>query len=308
MQGVSEISYESLYELDQRTRELLIESAPLMEAWSATDCGVKHSGGMEEWAKNQGQVEAPPAMSCDWYHGTWQYLRLLNMVAVPPWYEFYNQALSNVLRQRPHARVLISAAADYGMLATLHDAIQTAGASPHIVLYDICRTPIRACQWYAERHGLHLETVCANLLTCDIPPASFDLIVTDEFLTVIKSEDKPQIVQRWRGLLKPGGTLVTTAMIGGPTTPELREGYAARARHLLEQNLASFPQHENGRRAELLARFEHFASIHTRHMLKDEDELRRLFDGFGSYSHVTIPTPGECVNPTYSCQIVASVL
>jgi 2-polyprenyl-3-methyl-5-hydroxy-6-metoxy-1,4-benzoquinol methylase len=309
MQEVSEISvsFESLYELDPRTRDLLIESAPLMEAWSGTDCGAKNSGGMEEWAKKQAGAEAPPVMSCDWYHGTWQYLRLLNMVAVPPWYEFYNEALSDVLRRRPQARVLISAAADYGMLATLHEAIQTAGASPHIVLYDICQTPIRACQWYAERHGLHLECVCANLLTCDIPPASFDLIVTDEFLTVIKGEDKPQIVKRWRELLKPGGTLVTTAMMGGPTTPELRQGYAERARRLLEQNLASFPQHENGRRAELLERFERFASVHTRHMLKDEEELRRLFDGFGDFSYVTTATPGECVNPTYSCQIVASV-
>ena len=296
-----------LYRLDLQTRNLLIESAPLMEAWSKTDCGSKSTGGMEEWAKNQKAAEVEPVASCDWYHSTWQYLRLLNMVAVPPWYEFYKEALSDVLRRRPNAEVLISAAADYGMLATLHDAIRTSGASPHIVLYDICQTPIRACQWYAERHGLALDVVCANLLTCDIPPASFDLIVTDEFLTVIKSEDKPQIVKRWRELLKPGGTLVTTAMIGGPTTPELRRGYAERALRKLAENPESFPQHNNGHSAELKRRLELFASVHTRHMLKDEEEVRRLFDGFGNFSYAVTATPGECVNPTYSCQIVASV-
>lgn len=304
MDSLSTTSVDSMYTLDASTRKLLIESAPLMEGWSATDCACKDAGGMEEWAKNQ---KVQPVSSCDWYHGTWQYLRLLNMVAVPPWYEFYQEALSNVLRQHPKAEVLISAAADYGMLATLHEAIRATGAEPHIKVYDICRTPLRSCQWYAERHGLSIECVCANLLTCDIPQASFDLIVTDEFLTVIKSSDKPLIVKRWRELLKPGGTLVTTAMIGGATTSELRQGYAERARRLLEENITSFPHHQNGRRDEILKKFDLFADHHTRHMLADEAEIRRLFDGFGTFSYVRTVTPGECVNPTASYQIVASV-
>jgi 2-polyprenyl-3-methyl-5-hydroxy-6-metoxy-1,4-benzoquinol methylase len=267
-----------------------------MESWAATHCGSKDSGGMEEWAKTNDQAQAPPSMSCNWYHGTWQYLRLLNMVAVPPWYEFYQEALTNVLRQHPRAEVLISAAADYGMLATLHDAMVATQATPHIQIYDICRTPLRACQWYAERHGFSVDCICANLLTGDLPKAHFDLIVTDEFLTVIKSADKPVIVKRWRELLKPGGTLVTTAMVGGPTTPELRQGYAERARRLLDSHADRFPQHnQNGGRDSLLQLFDYFASIHTRHMLSGEEELQ------------SIVTPGECVNPTESFQIVASV-
>lgn len=297
---------DSLYQLDARTLELLIESAPLMESWSAAGCGSKQTGGMEEWAKTHGAAEPQSDTCCDWYHGTWQYLRLLNMVAVPPWYEFYNESLSEVLRRRPNADVLISAAADYGMLATLHEAVRAANATPRIAVYDICRTPLQSCQWYAERHGMEIECVCANLLTCEIPPASFDLIVTDEFLTVIKAADKPVIVKRWRELLKPGGTLVTTAMIGDPTTPELRRGYAERARQLLATYQSHFPQHQNGRHQELLDRFEQFASFHTRHMLSDEEELRRLFDGFGTFSYRRTATPGECVNPTHSFQIVAS--
>jgi 2-polyprenyl-3-methyl-5-hydroxy-6-metoxy-1,4-benzoquinol methylase len=293
-----------MYTLDARTRELLTESAPLVESWAVTECAGKDAGGMEEWAKKE---NVQPVGSCDWYHSTWQYLRLLNMVAVPPWYEFYQEALSNVLRQHPNAEVLISAAADYGMLATLHDAIRATEAKPRIQVYDICRTPLRACQWYAEQHGFSIECVRANLLTDEIPLASFDLIVTDEFLTVIKASDKPLIVKRWRELLKPGGTLVTTAMIGRPTTPELRQGYAERARRLFEDSAASFPQHFNGRRDELLQRFQTFADYHTRHMLSGEDEIKQLFDGFGSFSYVRTVTPGECVNPTDSFQIVATV-
>ncbi len=298
---------ETLYSLDPRTRELLIESAPLMERWAATECGSKDSGGMEEWAKTHDPAQAPPSMSCNWYHGTWQYLRLLNMVAVPPWYEFYQEALTGVLRRRPQARVLISAAADYGMLATLHEAMEATGATPRIQVYDICRTPLRACEWYAEKHGFAIECTCANLLTGDLPMAAFDLIVTDEFLTVIKGADKPLIVKRWKELLTPGGTLVTTAMIGDATTPELRQGYAERARKLLDHHADSFPQHQNGGRESLLQLFDRFASVHTRHMLSGEEEIRRLFDGFGTVSFHRTVTPGECVNPTDSFQIVASV-
>ena len=293
-----------LYTLDARIQELLTESAPLMERWSATDCANKATGGMEEWSKGE---NPQPAVTCDWYHGTWQYLRLLNMVAVPPWYEFYQEALGYLLRRRPQSEVLISAAADFGMLATLHEAVSAVAAEPRIMVYDICRTPLRSCQWYAERHGFSIECVCANLLTCDIPKASFDLIVTDEFLTVIKAADKPLIIKRWRELLKPGGSLVTTAMIGQPTTAELRQGYAERARHLFEDHSVRFPQPVNGRREELLRQFETFATHHTRHMLSGEEELRRLFDGFGEFSYVRTATPGECVNPTDSFQIVATV-
>lgn len=308
MQSTSTMPAGPLYTLDRRNHELLVESAPLMESWAESHCGSKHTGGMEEWAKTHDPVQAPlpPSMSCNWYHGTWQYLRLLNMVAVPPWYEFYQEALTDVLRRRPHAEVLISAAADWGMLATLHEAIQEVGAKPHIQVYDICRTPLRACQWYADRHGFEIECVAANLLTDDLPLAGLDLIVTDEFLTVIKSADKPLIVHRWKELLKPGGTLVTTAMVGNVTTPELRQGYAARARRLLDVNLDSFPRHQNGGRQDLLALFERFASFHTRHMLAGEEEIRGLFADFGTVSFHRTTTPGECVNPTDSFQIVAT--
>jgi 2-polyprenyl-3-methyl-5-hydroxy-6-metoxy-1,4-benzoquinol methylase len=306
MHSLSTTSAAPLQALDPRTRELLIESAPLMERWAATHCGSKESGGMEEWAKTHDAAQAPPSMSCNWYHGTWQYLRLLNMVAVPRWYEFYQAALSDALSRRPHAQVLIAAAADYGMLATLHDAMEEAQATPRIQVYDICRTPLRACEWYAERHGLTIECVCANLLTGDLPKGSFDIIVTDEFLTVIKGEDKPVIVSRWKELLKPGGTLVTTAMIGGPTTPALRQGYAERAARLLDGHAESFPQHGNGGRDTLLQLFRRFASVHTRHMLSGEEEIQRLFDGFGAVSIRRTVTPGECVNPTESFQIVAT--
>src|SRR5262249_42959644 len=100
----------------------------------------------------------------------------------------YNNAISPLLVSKPTAKVLISAAADYGMLATLHHAIETAQADPTVVIYDICRTPLRACEWYADRIGLTVKTVRGDLLLDPVPDAPFDLIITDEFLTVLKAD------------------------------------------------------------------------------------------------------------------------
>lgn len=293
-----------LYKLDDETRTLLIDSAPLMWDWSRTKCKHKEVGGMEEWAKTNKGSDAPVA--CDWYHGTWQFLRLLNMVAVPPWYEFYNEALSTILRKNPKANVLISACADYGMLATLHEAIKTAKANPTVKIYDICATPLTACEWYAKRHGLKIECFVDNLITSpSMPLGSFDLIVTDEFLTVLKGEYKPMITERWLKLLAPGGSVVTTAMIGGVTTPELRRGYAERSR-ILSQVEAETLKKTGTSMSDLRDRFEQFAEVHTRHMLVDENEIRSLFSKFDLKFLKMTPTPGECVNPTNSYQIVAA--
>lgn len=296
------VADQSQYQVDSRTMALLKESAPLMIEWSTTACEGKSTGGMEEWAKTHHKEH--PAISCDWYHSTWQLLRIINLVATPPWYPFYNRALAGVLSRKPNATVLISAAADWGMLAQLHEAIELAGAHPKIFLYDICKTPLIASEWYAERHGFTIECVRDNIITSqDMPLGAFDLIVTDEFLTVLKSEYKPQIAQRWKELLKPGGTLVTTAMIGGPTTPDLRDLFAANAIRRMDAAPKLF-DNMGISRAELVARFEHFAKVHTRHMLTSPEQLEALFEGYRlNWSRVV--TPGECVNPTNSYQIVA---
>jgi len=227
------------------------------------------------------------------------------MVAVPPWYEFYAETLSRVLVAKPDANVLISAAADYGMLCTLHEAVVASGASPTITLCDICSTPLLASDWYAEQHGFTIECICDDLLSSPrLPTEAFDLVVTDELLTVLRSADKPSIVRRWREFLKPDGVVVTTAMIGEPTTPELRRAYADRALRLLDEHADRFST-VGATREELIDRFERFAAYHTRHMLTGEEEIRDLFADFKLEMTCTV-TPGECVNPTSSFQIVAS--
>jgi hypothetical protein len=294
--------------LDARTRELLMESAPLMQQWSEQQCTGKSDGGMEEWAKDN-RPDKAAGCDCAWYHGTWQYLRLLDMVAVPAWHrDFYNETLGDILKRKPDANVLISAAADYGMLAMLHEAMELASRSPKITIYDICKTPLRSCQWYADRHNINIENRCENLLTNPIPEAPFDLIVTDEFFTVLKTEYKPLISKKWKELLKPGGSVVTTAMMGKTTTPELRRGYAERARQLLEASNGNFLSSPPEFSKEAIVNcFVAFAELHTRHMVTSESEVHSLLSYFDKVTCRRTSTPGECVNPTESFQIVASL-
>src|SRR5690554_41438 len=128
---------------------------------------------MEEWGKDNGVIEETDSLSCDWYHSTWQYLRLLNMVAVPNWYYFYNEAIGEVLKDKPKANVFISACADYGMLAKLHEAIKAVNANPKITIYDICRTPLRSCEWYAQKTGLTITCKVGDIIESEIPEAPF---------------------------------------------------------------------------------------------------------------------------------------
>jgi hypothetical protein len=284
--------------------ELIASSQFLIENGPAT-CHAKDDGGMEEWAKRELRNQTA-ASSCGWYHSTWQVLRLLNMVAVPRWYPFYNHALSSVLRVNPRANVLISAAADYGMLATLHDAVQLTGATPRITLYDICGTPLRSTEWFAKRHQIEVKYVRGNILETDMPEAPFDLIVTDEFLSVLKDEWKWLATAAWKKLLAPGGTVVTTAMVGTPTTPELRASFASRSKELFTKHRGLvFPYVKDADAAAMLQRLQTFADFHTRHMLKGPQDIAPLFKDFSALSYEVTRTPGECVNPTDSYQIVA---
>lgn len=299
--------FQGIYTEDE-FRELQ-ESSVYMNALAGDYCKPKDTGGMEEWAiKNHPNAVQNPVY-CDWYHGTWQILRLLNMVAVPKWYPFYRDTLADALTRVKRPNVLISAAADYGMLCALHQAIEHAGVEADITLIDICQSPLESSEWYAARHGVSLKCKVDNLLSSSIPEHGYDLVVTDEFLTVLKDSDKPTIVKQWRRILKPGGFLVTTAMLGNPTTMELRESYAAKARERLKQyGPQLFPNYSTELEERLIANCERFASFHTRHMLRDEKQIRELFTGAGFKFQVLseVETPGECVNPTYSFQIAAT--
>jgi len=285
-----------------------------MAQWAPQSCVNKNLGGMEQWAKDFKIVD-DKTLSCNWYHSTWQFLRLLNMVAVPDWYPFYVETITEVLLENPNAKVFVSACADYGMLAKLHEAmeeyqLQTGQkCNPQITIVDICLTPLQNAKWYADNASIKLETlVCDNIILGNFPESEYDLIITDEFLSVIKDDLKQAVVDKWKYLLKPGGCIVTTAMEGEPTTSEKREFYAQKARKLIGQNPHLFPDTFKQEDFEkVMQQTDKFATLHTRHMIQNREQLAHLFRNFNYLQMDIVETPGECVNPTFSYQIIAEL-
>ncbi len=68
----------------------MVQTAPLMDLLSSAVCGGSY-------------VEDG---DCSWYHGVWQYLRILDMVSTPTWHpRFYVPELTALARERDGARL-----------------------------------------------------------------------------------------------------------------------------------------------------------------------------------------------------------
>lgn len=152
---------------------------------------------------------------CSWYHGTWQYLRLANLVSTPTWHHsFYQENLAESIASRADSRVLISGTADYSLLAYVLGAARDATAHAEITVLDMCPTPLFACQWLAKREGHRIRTTQEDVLNCtSLALGAFDVIATDAFLTRFGAGGTPQILRAWHSLLAPGGLVITTVRL-----------------------------------------------------------------------------------------------
>jgi SAM-dependent methyltransferase len=192
----SEVEHEA-----PRVPEPLLESADMLHSIAQFACTGDHVD----------------MAGCAWYHGVWQYLRLFNMVSSPNWHaRFYEENLRRELHARARPRVLITGAADYGTLAyVLAAGDQPENLDIHVV--DLCHTPLLANRWLGSRHGVEVGIHAVDFLqggenlTSDL--GSFDLVVSDAFLTRFVPADAERVVANWRRVLRPGGSVVTTVRL-----------------------------------------------------------------------------------------------
>jgi hypothetical protein len=184
---------------------LLAECAPSMAATAAVLC-------------QGGYVDSE---SCDWYHGTWPYLRCLGVVSSPAWHrEFYGKALRHAIEdaRRARPRVLVSGTADFSMVEQLLHVTTMPGstaAAVDITVLDRCPTPLEACDWYAKRAGIVLDTRAADIFDADPGSEPFDVITSDAFLTRFRRDQCVAVIRAWRRLLSANGTVVTTVRLHG---------------------------------------------------------------------------------------------
>jgi serine/threonine protein kinase/SAM-dependent methyltransferase len=154
--------------------------------------------------------------SCVWYHGSWQYLRLLDLVSTPDWHnDFYRGSISRLFAGRKQISILISGLADYGMLSHVLDGCRAARTEPRILVIDSCETPLEICEYYVQKHpsSPKIETKKADVISFRFPHEHFDLIVTDAFLTRFTISDRATVVSNWKQALRPKGAILTTIRI-----------------------------------------------------------------------------------------------
>jgi SAM-dependent methyltransferase len=196
--------------------EPLIESAPL--AWREAPARCFR--------------DAESGTSCRAYHQVWQYLRLLGFIsAVRTNGEFFLRQFATLASTGRHPRVLVSATADYSMVAHVAHAYGAARQPVHVTVADRCGTSLFLNRWYAERHALSLETVQGDLRALETDRA-FDIVCTHSVLGRFGAEARAQLVRRWHAVLRPGGVVITTQRIR-PADTTLRSRYSdAEARAL----------------------------------------------------------------------------
>jgi hypothetical protein len=177
----------------------------------------------EPLAETAGEARGLAARHCDgcaWYHGVWQYLRLLGVAAAPDRHAaFLFDALTGRARHPEASRVLVSGSADYGMLAHVVRAYEAAGSTVEPTVVDRCETPTLLCQDYGKRAGVVVGAAVTDILDYG-PGETFDVICTHSFLSQFPAALRPELMARWRALLRAGGKVVTTTRI----TPQAADG------------------------------------------------------------------------------------
>jgi hypothetical protein len=270
--------------------ESLLASADLLARTAPMSC-------------TQGNARWEP---CEWYHGSWQHLRLFNMVSSPLWHdEFYRNQLHRAIdtayvRKLQHLsisrdaapRILISGSADYSMFAYVVHALRetellrASGRAAPVHIIDLCPTPLLACRWYSQHVKYPAKTheldICGTWKIEDKFPRRFDLITTDAFLTRFSFEDCKKVLARWWDLLNPGGRVVTTVRLHGydaPQTDRVQEigEFVTRAR---EEARAWRPVLQTGVDAMCDSAREYARRI-TSTNLGGESEVRELFEMAG---------------------------
>lgn len=207
--GAAKSSRERLLEeIDDQLSEsvlMLAESAPKMKKLSQKYCKGSYL--------DKG--------SCIWYHESWQFLRILDLVSTPDWHnDFYLKSIKECFADRKRIRVFICGLADYGMLEHVLKGCKSANVNPEITVLDLCETPLKNCEWYCKKWGepVDIKTKQGDARSHELPLGYFDLIITDAFLTRFEKAEQEKVVRNWEKWLKPKGVIITTIRLADGET------------------------------------------------------------------------------------------
>jgi SAM-dependent methyltransferase len=148
--------------------------------------------------------------ACFAYHRLWPYRRRLRShTAALDHTDHFVSCFRALAIENDSRRVLVSGSADYGLLAQVLYGYRAEGLEPDVTVLDICEAPLVINRWYAERENAEINTVQSDILDYN-GRDSFDVIVTDNFLSRISPAKRQCLLPIWHRLLRSGGKVVTT--------------------------------------------------------------------------------------------------
>lgn len=267
--------FASVDSLDDGTK-LLLRSADYMRREARRHChGSYLTGG---------------SSTCDWYHQSWQYLRMLGLVSTPGWHSnFYRRCFDQAFESEVR-EVLVSGTADFAIVDHLARCVPPELLNCVVfTVLDICWTPISSCKWYdrwyKENTGknLNLRVAQRDALDSRFENDVFDMITTDAFLTRFPETQRNRLVSEWHRILKPGGRIVTTARLSGGSKVEKVicgdgeiEDFVLRAYQGVEERKSWL-----GPMKSIIGRLaRNYASNIISYPLPSEDYISELFHGF----------------------------
>jgi SAM-dependent methyltransferase len=143
--------------------------------------------------------------SCRSYHAVWQYLRLANLArSVRIDGPIYVAAAERLARMGRLNRVLITATADYSMLAHLVEGARRGGANPAFDVVDRCPTSLHLNDWYGQRIAANVRTIQSDVLAYQ-SDERYDLVCSHSFVHWLPVETRPRLFEQWRQHLAPEG-------------------------------------------------------------------------------------------------------
>jgi len=159
-----------------------------------------------------------PDHGCCDYHRCWSSVRLFQKGgALPAGMEFFTQELSSLV-EMGNRRILISGAADTGLMALICTIFKELNATPEIVMVDRCRTTVTQNRVMASYLGLEADIRQADITTFDCDPVN--AVIAHSFLGFFPEPARQKVIQTWGRVLSPGGkVLMSTSLAQNENVP-----------------------------------------------------------------------------------------
>jgi len=254
------------------------------------DMAIRYSTARElaERHCNRGQFD------CRWYHGNWYLLKSLDIVSTAA---VHGHDLSRLLLaaltagQQPgstaQAHILITGSTDETMVRLAHETCRQAGIDIQLSAVDICATPLRFMESYADSTGVSLNTYRSNILEFS-SDQRFDAILTHAFMGYFDTGERGKLVRKWRSLLKAHGSVVTIQRVRPADSPELvrftpdqRQRFIDTATKRAANVIAKAGNNAQYDMAMVKEAATRFAENFRAHSIRSHSELEAAFTGAG---------------------------